>query len=70
MLILARKLRQSIIIGDNLITVTVLSVDRGQVRLGIVAPPDVPVHREETAERIRAENGGQIAVGRRDHARA
>lgn len=70
MLILTRRPGQTIVIGDNEITVTVLSHNGNQVRLGITAPPDKPVHREEVADRIREQNGGQIDVGRRDHARA
>lgn len=39
-------------IGDDII-VTVLSCDRGKVRIGVTAPRDIPVHREEVYERIR-----------------
>jgi carbon storage regulator len=46
-------------IGDH-ITVTVLEVRGGQVRLGVHAPVDVPVHREEIYERIRRENAGKL----------
>lgn len=70
MLVLTRRPGQKIIIGDNEITVQVLSSIDGRVRIGIIAPPDKPVHREEIADRIRAENGGRIQVGRRQHARA
>lgn len=52
MLILTRRLGESILIGDN-ITVTVMSVKGNQVKLAINAPTDVAVHREEVAERIR-----------------
>ncbi|WP_337058253.1 carbon storage regulator CsrA [Pseudomonas sp. USHLN015] len=52
MLILTRRLGESILIGDN-ITVTVMSVQGNQVKLAINAPRDVAVHREEVAERIR-----------------
>ena len=53
MLVLTRRGGESVRIGDD-ITVTVLE-DRGrQVRIGIHAPNDVPVHREEVYERIRA----------------
>ena len=52
MLVLARRGGQSVRIGDD-VTVTVLE-DRGrQVRLGIDAPKEIPVHREEVHERIR-----------------
>lgn len=54
MLILTRKHGETISIGDE-ITVTVMAVDDSQIRLGISAPRDVPVHRAEVAERIRKE---------------
>ena len=50
MLFLSRKPLQSVIIGDG-ITITVLKVERNQVRIGIVAPPDVSVLRSELLER-------------------
>lgn len=52
MLVLTRYLGQSVCIGQD-ITVTVLAVDGNHVRLGIDAPRDVPVDREELAERKR-----------------
>lgn len=55
-LILTRRIGESVNIGND-ITVTVLGVKGIQVRLGIQAPNDVPVHREEIFERIRQENG-------------
>ena len=54
MLILTRKVGESINIGDE-ITVTILGVQGLQVRLGINAPKDVSVHREEIYKRIKAE---------------
>jgi len=53
MLILTRRIAETLMIGDN-ITVTVLGVKGQQVRLGVAAPKGVPVHREEIAERIAA----------------
>jgi carbon storage regulator len=50
MLILTRLVGETIIIGDD-VTVTVLAVNGSQVRIGIEAPKDVPVHREEMATR-------------------
>jgi carbon storage regulator len=55
MLVLTRKLGEMIRIGDQ-IKVTVLEVRSGQVKLGIDAPMDVKVHREEVYARIQAEN--------------
>ena len=54
MLILTRRVNETINIGDDM-TVTVLAVDGMQVRLGINAPKEVEVHREEVYERIRAQ---------------
>lgn len=48
MLVLSRKLGEKIIIGDN-ICITVVKIDRNQIRLGIEAPTDVLVFREEIA---------------------
>lgn len=58
MLILARRVGEVICIGDN-VTVTVLGVKGNQARLGIAAPKDVAVHREEIAVRIAAEREAQ-----------
>jgi len=55
MLVLTRKLGEMIRIGDQ-IKVTVLEVRSGQVKLGIDAPTEVKVHREEVYARIQAEN--------------
>jgi len=46
MLVLSRKLGEKIIIGNDIV-VTVVKIDRNQVRIGIEAPHDVPVYREE-----------------------
>lgn len=59
MLILTRRLNETVMIGDD-VTVTVLGVKGGQVRLGINAPQDVAVHREEVYERIKLEAGGHM----------
>jgi carbon storage regulator len=55
MLALTRKRGESIIINDN-VEVVVLSVQGEQVKLGIIAPKDIPVHRKEIYEQIQAEN--------------
>ena len=54
MLILTRRARERIMIGDDIV-VQVLSVQNGHVKLGITAP-DMPVHREEIYEKIKANN--------------
>ena len=54
MLILTRRTSETLMIGDS-VTVTVLEVEGNQVRLGINAPKDVPVHREEVFECIKQE---------------
>ena len=54
MLILARRVGQTLMVGDD-ITVTIVGVKANQVRIGINAPKDVIVHREEIYERIRRE---------------
>jgi carbon storage regulator len=58
MLILTRRVGETIRIGGD-ISVTVLGVNGNQVRIGIAAPNDVAVHREEVYERIRAQKSPQ-----------
>lgn len=54
MLILTRRVGESLMIGDD-VTVTVLASKGNQIRIGIDAPRDVEVHREEIYERIHSE---------------
>ncbi len=55
MLVLTRKINQSIIIG-NQIEVSILEIRGEQVRIGITAPQTVPIHRKEIFEQIQSEN--------------
>ncbi|OIP53580.1 MAG: carbon storage regulator [Helicobacteraceae bacterium CG2_30_36_10] len=52
MLVLARKLDESIVIGDN-ITVKIVSIDKGVIKLGIEAPKDVSIVRSELLEDVK-----------------
>lgn len=61
MLVLTRKVHQSIVIGDN-VEVVVLEVRGEQVRLGIRAPKDVAVHRKEIYEQIHEETAASAEV--------
>lgn len=54
MLILARKVDEAIMIGDH-IKITVVDIKGGKVRLGITAPRDIPVHRQEVWEKTQKE---------------
>ena len=59
MLILTRRIGESVYIGDE-VRMTVLGVRGTQVRIGINAPKEVPVHREEIYYRIKHENGDDV----------
>ena len=65
MLILTRKLGESITIGDA-IRITIVSVEGSQVRLGIDAPREIAVHREEVYGRIQEENRRAAMAKRAD----
>ena len=64
MLILTRRINESLNIGDD-VQVTVLGINGNQVRIGINAPRDVPVHREEIYQRIKREE--RRSPGRGDY---
>ncbi len=61
MLILTRRVGETLMIGDE-VTVTVLGVKGNQVRIGVNAPKEVSVHREEIYERIKKEQAGEDRV--------
>ena len=55
MLVLSRKAEEPMFIGDD-IKITVLDIRGGQVRIGITAPQDIKIHREEVYDRINQED--------------
>ena len=57
MLILTRRIGETIMIGDD-VAITVLGIQGGQVRIGVDAPLEIKVHRQEIYLRIQQENGG------------
>jgi carbon storage regulator len=63
MLVLSRKLGEKIVIGEN-IRITVVKIDRNQIRIGIEAPGEIPVYREEIApQRFGQESrSGELAM--------
>lgn len=61
MLVLSRQRDQTIMIGDD-IEITVVDIRGDKVRLGINAPPEVPVHRKEVYEAIKRENRAAAGV--------
>lgn len=60
MLVLTRRPGESIVVGENIV-VTVIEIKGGQVRIGIDAPREVDVYREEIYEQVRQENLAAIA---------
>jgi len=61
MLVLSRKINEKIVIGEGIV-VTVVKIDRNQVRIGIEAPGNVPIYREEILP-IKAKSERHEAVG-------
>lgn len=62
MLILTRRVSETLMIGDD-VSVTVLGVKGNQVRIGVNAPKDVSVHREEIYEKIKQEGDNRSNEG-------
>ena len=63
MLVLSRKRDEKIVIGNNIV-ITVVDVRGDKVRLGIEAPTEVPVHRQEVLEAVKRQNDAQAAPGK------
>lgn len=57
MLVLSRKKNESIVINGQEITITVVEIREDKVRLGIEAPPNIPVHRKEVYDAINRQHG-------------
>ena len=69
MLILTRRIGERLVIGTD-VTVTVMGFKGNQVRIGVNAPKDVPVHREEIFEQIKRELQSSSAMRRDGHLQA
>jgi carbon storage regulator len=63
MLVLTRRIGESIRIGDDIV-IRVIELQRGQVRLAIEAPRQIPVHREEVYEQVQEENRRAAAAAK------
>ncbi len=64
MLVLSRKIGEKILIGDN-IAVTVVRIAPGVVRIGVEAPDELPIVREEIKDRLKDDSSGQTRAARR-----
>jgi carbon storage regulator len=63
MLILTRKMGESILIGDD-IEITITSIDQNKVRVGIKGPSHIPIYREEIYRKIQRENRAAALIGK------
>jgi carbon storage regulator len=61
MLVLSRKLGEKIVVGGNIV-ITVVKIDRNQVRIGIEAPHEIPVYREEILPGVKQQVGELATV--------
>lgn len=61
MLILTRRMNETLVVGDD-VRVTVLGVNGNQVRIGVKAPRNIPVHREEIYEKIKKERSSDSGL--------
>jgi carbon storage regulator len=64
MLVLGRRIGESIVVGDNVV-VRIMDIVGNQIRIGIDAPADVPIHREEIFKRLMEEDGKLISFGKK-----
>ena len=63
MLVLTRRIGETLIIGEEgSITVTVLGIKGNQIKIGVNAPKDIPVHREEIFQRILSESAADVVA--------
>lgn len=69
MLVLSRQRDESIVIGDN-VQITIVDIRGDKVRLGIVAPPEISVHRKEVYDAIQRENRKAAGLAAEDVAPA
>lgn len=65
MLILTRKMGESILIGDD-IEVTITSIDQNKVRVGIKSPAHIPIYRQELYRKIQKENRAAALIGKEE----
>jgi carbon storage regulator len=65
MLVLTRKLGEDILIGDS-VSVRVVSIENNKVQIGIEAPSNISIYRQELVEKVRRQNQSSILFGRND----